>query len=66
MPTSKSLQFSPSGLLKHLRTGSVHMPHHILSTWTEPRGFIKSLVQNKAVHMELSLRLSFYLTLWDS
>jgi hypothetical protein len=46
-PISKSLQFSPSGLSKHLRTGSVHMPHHIVTTRMEPWGFIKSSVQNK-------------------
>jgi hypothetical protein len=28
----------------------------------EPGGFIKLSMQNKAVHMELSLRLSFYLS----
>jgi hypothetical protein len=25
MPSSKSMQFSPSGLVKHLRTGSVEI-----------------------------------------
>jgi hypothetical protein len=60
-PTSKSPQFSPSGLSKHLRTGSVSMPHHILTTRVEPRGFIKSSVQNKEVHIELSLHLNFHL-----
>jgi hypothetical protein len=39
----------------------VRMPHQILTTWIEPWGFIKSSVQNKAVHMELSLCLSFHL-----
>jgi hypothetical protein len=39
----------------------VRMPHHILTTRMEPLGFFNSLAQNKAVHMELSLRLSFYL-----
>jgi hypothetical protein len=39
----------------------VQMPCHILTTRTEPRGFIKSLASNQIVHMELSLRLSFYL-----
>jgi hypothetical protein len=36
------------------------MPHHILTTRMEPWGFIESSVENKALHMELSLRLSFY------
>jgi hypothetical protein len=61
MPTRKSLQFSPSNLLKHLWTGPVRAPHHILTTQTEPRGFVKSPMQNKVVYMELSLRLSSYL-----
>jgi hypothetical protein len=39
----------------------VRMPYHILTTQTEPWGFIKLSVQNKAVQIELSLRLSFYL-----
>jgi hypothetical protein len=33
--TSKFPQLSPSGLLKHLRTGSVQMPHHIMTTRME-------------------------------
>jgi hypothetical protein len=37
----------------------VHTLHHILTTRTEPRGFIKPSVYNQAVHMELSLRMSF-------
>jgi hypothetical protein len=41
--------------------GLVRMPHHILTTWMEPWGFIKLSTQNKAVHMEISLCLSFYL-----
>jgi hypothetical protein len=36
-------------------------PHHILRTRTEPWGFIKSSIQNKVIHKELSLRLSCYL-----
>jgi hypothetical protein len=56
-----SAQFSPFRLSKHLRMGLVRMPHHILITRMEPWGFIKSSTQNKVVHMELSLRLSFYL-----
>jgi hypothetical protein len=36
------------------------MPHHILTTQTEPWGFIMSLAQNQSVHMEHSLHLSFY------
>jgi hypothetical protein len=59
MWTSKSPQFSTSRSSKHLRTGSVHMPHHILTTWMEPRGFIKPLVHNQVVYMKLSLCLSF-------
>jgi hypothetical protein len=39
----------------------VCMSHHILTARMELWGFIKSSAQNKAVHMELSLRLSFYL-----
>jgi hypothetical protein len=39
----------------------MHIPHYIHTTRTEPWGFIKSSVQNQAVHMELSLCLSFYL-----
>jgi hypothetical protein len=34
---------------------------HFLTTRTELWGFIKSSAQNKVVHMELSLRLSFQL-----
>jgi hypothetical protein len=41
MLSQKSSQLSPSRLLKHLRTGSVQMPHHILTTQTELRGYIK-------------------------
>jgi hypothetical protein len=37
------------------------MLHHLLTTRTELWGFIKSSAQNKAVHMELSLHLSFQL-----
>jgi hypothetical protein len=61
MPTSKSLQLSPSGLSKHPRTGLVHLSHHILTTWMELWGFIESSAQNQSVHMKLGLRLSFYL-----
>jgi hypothetical protein len=61
MPTSKFTQISPSKLLKHLRTGLVQMPLHILTTRIEPRCFTKSSVPNQIVHMQLSLRLSFYL-----
>jgi hypothetical protein len=39
----------------------MHMPHHILTTQMEPRGFTKSSAQNKPVHKEPSFRLSFYL-----
>jgi hypothetical protein len=55
------MQFSPTGLSKQLRTGSVHVLNHILTTQMELRGFIKSSAQYKAVRMELSLCLSFYL-----
>jgi hypothetical protein len=58
-PTSKSPQLSSSGSPKHLRIGSVHTLHHILTTWMEPRGFIKPSAHNQAVHMELSLCLNF-------
>jgi hypothetical protein len=61
MPTSKSLQLSPSTLTKHLRMGSVRILYHILTTQTEPWEFIKSLALYLSAHMELSLRLSFYL-----
>jgi hypothetical protein len=37
------------------------MSHHFLTIRMEQWGFIKSSTQNKAVHMELSLRLSFQL-----
>jgi hypothetical protein len=37
------------------------MPRPLLTTWMEPWGFIKPSLQNKAVHMELSLCLSFQL-----
>jgi hypothetical protein len=40
---------------------SVRKLCHLLTTQIELWGFIKSLVQNKAVHMEVSLRLSFQL-----
>jgi hypothetical protein len=61
MLTSKSPQLSPSGLSKHVRTGSVSTLHYILTTQTEPLGFIKLSTHYQAVHMELSLQLSFYL-----
>jgi hypothetical protein len=35
------------------------MLHHLLTTRMERWGFINSLAQNKVVHMELSIRLSF-------
>jgi hypothetical protein len=35
------------------------MLHHLLTTRMKLWGFIKSSAQNKAVYMELSLRLSF-------
>jgi hypothetical protein len=41
--------------------GWVRTLDHLLTTQTEPRGFIKLLVQNKVVYMELSLHLSFHL-----
>ncbi len=60
-PTSKSPQFSPSGSSKHLSMRSTRKLRHFLTTQMELWGFIKSLAQNKAVHMELSLHVSFYL-----
>jgi hypothetical protein len=60
-PTSESPRLSHFALSKHLRMGLVPTPHHILTTRMEPWGFIKSSTQNKVVHMELSLRLSFYI-----
>jgi hypothetical protein len=36
-------------------------PQQILTTWMEPWGFIKLSAQNQAIHMKLSLHLSFYL-----
>jgi hypothetical protein len=39
----------------------VHIPHHLMTTQEEPWGFIKSSTQNKAVHIKLSLCLSFQL-----
>jgi hypothetical protein len=59
MPTSEYLQFSPSGLSKHLRMGSVHMSHHFLTTRMEPWGFINSSAQTYTVHMKLSLSMCF-------
>jgi hypothetical protein len=58
-PTSKSPLFSRSGLLKHLRMGTVCMPHHFLTIQTESWGFIKPSVQTYTIHMKLSLHLSF-------
>jgi hypothetical protein len=58
-PTTKSPQFNPSGLLKHLRSGLVHTPHHFLTTRMEPWGFIKSSAETYIIHMKLSLCLSF-------
>jgi hypothetical protein len=40
----------------------VRTPHQLLTTWIESWGFIKLLAQNKAVNMELNLRLSFQLS----
>jgi hypothetical protein len=57
-PTSNSPQLSPCGLSKHLRTGSVRMSHHILTTRMEPCGFMKLSAQTYTLHMKLSLRLS--------
>jgi hypothetical protein len=37
----------------------MRMPHHILTTQMEPRGFIKLPAHNQVVHMEFSLRLRF-------
>jgi hypothetical protein len=38
--------------MEHLSTGSVRIPHHILTTWTEPWDFIKSSALYLSVHME--------------
>jgi hypothetical protein len=62
MPSSMSPQLSASGFMKHLRMGSVRIPHHILTTWIELWDFIKSSTLYLSVHQELSLCLSFYLT----
>jgi hypothetical protein len=43
-PSSKSPQFSPSGLLKCSRTGPMQMPHHNLTTQTEPQGYINLII----------------------
>jgi hypothetical protein len=40
----------------------MQMAHHILTTQMEPWGFIKPSVQNKAILMQLSLRLTFQLS----
>jgi hypothetical protein len=61
MPTRQLTLFSPSGLSKHPWIGSSCKPCHLLTTRMELWGFIKPLAQNKAVHMELSLHLSFLL-----
>jgi hypothetical protein len=61
MPTSKFPQFIPSRLSKHLRTRSVQILHHNLTTQMVPWGLIKSSALYQSVHMELSIRLSFYL-----
>jgi hypothetical protein len=42
-------------------TGLMLILHHILTTQTEPRDFIKSPTLYVSVHMELGIRLSFYL-----
>jgi hypothetical protein len=38
------------------------MPCQILTTEMEPQCFIKSSASNQVVHMEVSLRLNFYLS----
>jgi hypothetical protein len=48
--------------MKHLRTGSMQILHHILTTRTEPWDFVKSPVLYLSVHIKFSLRMSFYLT----
>jgi hypothetical protein len=52
---------SPSRLTKQLRMGSVRIPHHILTTRMEPLDFIKPSALYLSIHMELSLRQSFFL-----
>jgi hypothetical protein len=54
-------QFSPSGLSKHLRMGSVYTSHILLTTWMDSV-LHKLSAQTKIVHMELNLRLSFQLS----
>jgi hypothetical protein len=47
--------------MKYLRMGSVGIPHYILTTRTEPWGFIKLIALYLSVLMQLCLCLSFYL-----
>jgi hypothetical protein len=53
-------QFSPSGLSKHPRTGSVRTPHTFLTTG-RIRGLHEPSAKSKIVYMKLTFRLSFQL-----
>jgi hypothetical protein len=61
MPSSKSSQFSPSGLTKHLRSGSMRILQYNSDNLDGTVGFLKSSALYLLVHMEPSLRPSFYL-----
>jgi hypothetical protein len=61
-PTRQVLIVQPLHVIETPMDGSVCMPHHLLTTQTEPWGFIKPSAQNKVVHTELSLYLSFHLS----
>jgi hypothetical protein len=60
-PTSKFTQLNPSEFTKHLRTGSVQIPRHILTIRMKLWGFFKSSASYLSVHIELSICLRFYL-----
>jgi hypothetical protein len=59
VPTRQVPVVQPLRVTETPADGVVRMSHHLMTTRTELLGFIKLSVQNKAVHMELSLRLSF-------
>jgi hypothetical protein len=63
MPTRQVPIVQPSESLKHSWTWTwpVHKTRHLLTIRTELLDFIESSTQNKVIHMELSLRLSFLL-----
>jgi hypothetical protein len=60
-PSSKSPQFSPSGLLTRPRMGLVQMSHHNLTTRTELWGCTKVVSIKINSTYQLSLRLCFHL-----